>query len=82
MGERASLRAFVWAFRRATMHNCPYCHLPMRLHFAWCYESGIQGEMPKEALRPGAIIREQGEIKVDRIYADIAARLKITWTRK
>jgi hypothetical protein len=64
------------------MHRCAYCHLPMRIHFAWCQGSGIKGDMPKEALRPGAVRREIGEVKVDRIYADIATRLKITQTRK
>ena len=42
--------------------RCAYCHLPTRIHFAWCQESGIKGEMPTAALRPGSIVLEMREL--------------------
>lgn len=42
--------------------RCAYCRLPTRIHFAWCQESGVKGNMPPEALRPGAIIAELREL--------------------
>ena len=42
--------------------RCAYCKLPTRIHFAWCQESGVKGEMPPEALRPGSIVREAREL--------------------
>jgi hypothetical protein len=43
--------------------RCVYCGLPTRLHFAWCQESGAKGNMPPEALRPGAIVVEARELR-------------------
>jgi len=43
------------------MTRCAYCHLPTRIHFAWCQESGVTGDMPREALRPGSIVSESRE---------------------
>ena len=42
--------------------RCAYCKLPTRIHFAWCQESGVKGEMPHEALRPGSIVHEIREL--------------------
>ena len=44
------------------MNRCAYCHLPTRIHFAWCQESGVKGAMPPEALRPGSIVAEPREL--------------------
>ena len=43
--------------------RCVYCGLPTRIHFAWCQESGAKGNMPPEALRPGAIVVEARELR-------------------
>jgi hypothetical protein len=43
--------------------RCAYCKLPTRLHFAWCQESGVKGEMPQAALRPGSIVAEARELR-------------------
>ena len=43
--------------------RCVYCALPTRIHFAWCQESGAKGNMPPEALRPGAIVVEARELR-------------------
>jgi hypothetical protein len=42
--------------------RCAYCKLPTRIHFAWCQESGVKGEMPPAALRPGSIVHEIREL--------------------
>jgi hypothetical protein len=52
--------------------NCVYCGLPTRIHFAWCQESGVKGEMPPEALRPGAVVAESRELR----FCKPAPRLK------
>lgn len=44
------------------MTRCAYCQLPTRIHFAWCQESGVKGEMPPEALRPGSIVADTREL--------------------
>ena len=41
--------------------RCVHCDLPTRIHFAWCQESGAKGNMPPEALRPGAVVAEARE---------------------
>lgn len=43
--------------------SCVHCGLPTRIHFAWCLESGVKGEMPVAALRPGAIVSEPRELR-------------------
>jgi hypothetical protein len=51
---------------------CVHCGLPTRIHFAWCQESGVKGEMPAAALRPGAIVAEPRELR----YSKPTPRLK------
>lgn len=46
-----------------SISRCEYCRLPIRIHFAWCQESGIKGDVPVEALRPGAIVAETRELR-------------------
>jgi hypothetical protein len=43
--------------------SCVHCGLPTRIHFAWCQESGAKGDMPAEALRPGAVVAEARELR-------------------
>ena len=45
------------------MTRCAYCQLPTRIHFAWCQESGVKGNMPPEALRPGSIVADARELR-------------------
>jgi len=45
------------------INRCVYCKLPTRIHFAFCQESGVKGEMPPEALRPGSIVSEPREMR-------------------
>lgn len=45
------------------MRLCHHCRLPIRLHFGWCYSSGIKGPMPIEAASPNAIKFEPGELR-------------------
>lgn len=45
------------------MTCCAYCQLPTRIHFAWCQESGVKGNMPPEALRPGSIVADPRELR-------------------
>ena len=45
------------------LSTCVYCGLPTRIHFAWCQESGAKGDMPPEALRPGAVVAEARELR-------------------
>lgn len=60
------------------MSRCPYCRLPMRIHFAWCWESEIVGKTPPEALRPGAIIFETGELRAPTLGAWIDRRSSLS----
>lgn len=46
-----------------SINRCAHCHLPTRIHFAWCQESGVKGDMPREALRPGCIVQEPRELR-------------------
>ncbi|MDR3449519.1 MAG: hypothetical protein P4M15_07220 [Alphaproteobacteria bacterium] len=43
--------------------RCHHCGLPVRIHFAFCAESGIVGKMAPEALAPNAIKFEPGELR-------------------
>jgi hypothetical protein len=49
--------------RTMPLSSCVHCGLPTRIHFAWCQESGAKGDMPPEALRPGAVIAEARELR-------------------
>jgi hypothetical protein len=48
--------------------------LPTRIHFAWCQESGAKGDMPPEALRPGAVVSETRELRYCRPVTTQKAR--------
>ena len=48
---------------RKSENKCVYCGLPTRIHFAFCVESGIQGNIPLEALTPRAIQSDPREIR-------------------
>jgi hypothetical protein len=56
--------------------KCPYCRLPLRLHFAWCESSEIHGKMPPESLTPGAIIHEAGELRLPKLGLWLDKRAK------
>ena len=44
--------------------RCGKCGLPIRVHFAACWSSGIIGyQMPPGSEKPGAIITDPGEMR-------------------
>ena len=42
---------------------CHHCQLPVRLHFCFCFSSGIKGAVPANALKPGAIQSDPRELR-------------------
>lgn len=52
----------MWVARKPE-NKCVYCGLPVRVHFAWCHESGIRADIPPEALTARAIQSDPREIR-------------------